>query len=392
MKQEKIIIKKFGPITRADINIKPFMVFIGESGSGKSVILKLLSLLRWIAKKQHHNEFAKILGIEEYYRFDTERILEDSGLKDFITPSTYIKYWGQTEKIIIENGKLNLPIQSFKNKEIFLEKISFITDDRFTVVLLLNNQIRGSALPYHLEKTCKDFEVSFENLKQTGIVDIQTMDFKILRERDRMGRQQFFVENKKAKTQLHYSSSGMKSVSIIEPILTYFSTIYDKKEVFKTFLIALFTKGNFKDPNDFFKKIPNLQKKHFRLNFFIEEPELSLFPNAQKKLVDFFSKVFNETQNIHIAFSTHSPYMLSYLNCLLKAYELSNKKPKEEIEKFVLEKYWLNLKEFGAYKVKDGKVIDIIDKETKLILADEIDEVSEEIGRIFDNLLDLEFE
>lgn len=60
----------------------------------------------------------------------------------------------------------------------------------------------------------------------------------------------------------------------------------------------------------------------------------------------------------------------------LKAYELSNKRPKEEIEKFVLEKYWLSLEKFSAYKVKDGKVIDIINKETKLILTDEIDEVS----------------
>lgn len=51
MEKERLIIKNFGPIVEADIEIKPFMVFIGESGSGKSVILKLLSLLRWIAKK-----------------------------------------------------------------------------------------------------------------------------------------------------------------------------------------------------------------------------------------------------------------------------------------------------------------------------------------------------
>lgn len=54
--KEKLIVKNFGPIVKAEIDIKPFMVFIGESGSGKSVILKLLSLFRWTFKKTMIND------------------------------------------------------------------------------------------------------------------------------------------------------------------------------------------------------------------------------------------------------------------------------------------------------------------------------------------------
>ncbi|MDR2465842.1 MAG: ATP-binding protein [Prevotellaceae bacterium] len=40
--QESIIIRNFGPVKDMEIqNITPFTVFIGESGSGKSTIMKL---------------------------------------------------------------------------------------------------------------------------------------------------------------------------------------------------------------------------------------------------------------------------------------------------------------------------------------------------------------
>lgn len=34
--KERLVIRNFGFIVEADIEIKPFMIFIGESGSGKS--------------------------------------------------------------------------------------------------------------------------------------------------------------------------------------------------------------------------------------------------------------------------------------------------------------------------------------------------------------------
>ena len=50
---ERLQLKNFGPIKQLDISIKPLTVLIGESGSGKSAVLKLLSLLRWVHKRNH---------------------------------------------------------------------------------------------------------------------------------------------------------------------------------------------------------------------------------------------------------------------------------------------------------------------------------------------------
>lgn len=106
------------------------------------------------------------------------------------------------------------------------------------------------------------------------------------------------------------------------------------------------------------------------------------------------SEKFNGKKETHIIFSTHSPYVLSVLNCLLKAHLLStqSKALEKKVEKVIPKKNWLSADNFQAFKIKDGYIQSIIDEETNLILADEIDEVSDEIGSIFDDLLDLEFE
>ena len=49
---EYLLIENFGPIDEIILDdIRPFTVFIGESGSGKSTIMKVLSLFRWMYKR-----------------------------------------------------------------------------------------------------------------------------------------------------------------------------------------------------------------------------------------------------------------------------------------------------------------------------------------------------
>ena len=394
--EERLIIKNFGPIVETKIEIKPFMVFIGESGSGKSVVLKLLSLFRWICKKNHLKLFAKRLGAENLYRFRIERMVKESGLDDFFKNITYIEYDTELENIVVsqENERLQLKINpKTENIQLHLEKISFITDDRFVIPLLSNNKIRG-ILPYHLEKTFEDFNESFEHLQINRKVKMKIFDIELLLERYGI-QSRFMVCFKDSKTQFHNASSGMKSVTIVELILSYFALKFDWKSKIRETLFDVFWGMKFENMERASNAIHE-RDVPFRLSFFIEEPELSLFPNAQKAFIEYLASLFNQTKNreVNIAFSTHSPYILSALNCLLEASAIFTKKPelKQEIEKILPKEYWLSIQNFNAYKVKDGKVISIIDKETNLILADEIDEVSEEIGEIFDKLLDLEYD
>lgn len=398
--QERLIIKNFGPIVKAEIDIKPFMVFIGESGSGKSVILKLLSLFRWIYKKNALRDIAKNVGIKkELYRLRIDRMLKESGLEDFCVKGSEAHYYvGNSCVSITCNGKPHLKLTQLSN-EVILEKISFITDDRFAIPMLVNNQIRGT-LPYHLEKTFDDFLESFSHLQINKSVKTKIFDIELSLEKYGIGNR-LYINLKNSKTQLHNASSGIKSVSIIELISTYF--VINKEYMqnkYTDFIVDIFSKSQNRNPESFLQNLRTIKTNKTnkeRYSLFIEEPELSLFPNAQKKLVEYLVNLcfyLDTKKTIQVAFSTHSPYILSSLNCLLLAYEVANKNPnlKEKVETIIPNKFWLDINKFNAFKVENGEVFSIIDKETNLILAESIDEVSEEIGETFDKLLELDSE
>ena len=393
--QERLIIKNFGPIVKATIDIKPFMVFIGESGSGKSVILKLLSLFRWIYKKNALRDISKNVGIKkELYRFRIDRMLKESGLEDFCVKGSEAHYYvGNSCVSITCNGKPHLKVTQLSN-EVILEKISFITDDRFAIPMLVNNQIRGT-LPYHLEKTFDDFWESFSHSQINKRVKTKIFDIELSLDKYSI-ENRLYINLKNSKTQLHNASSGIKSASIIELISTYF--VINKEYMqnkYTDFIVDIFSKSQNRNPESFLQNLRTIKTNKERYSLFVEEPELSLFPNAQKKLVEYLVNLcfyLDTKKTIQVAFSTHSPYILSSLNCLLLACEVANKNPnlKEKVETIIPNKFWLDINKFNAFKVENGEVFSIIDKETNLILAESIDEVSEEIGETFDKLLELE--
>ena len=89
--------------------------------------------------------------------------------------------------------------------------------------------------------------------------------------------------------------------------------------------------------------------------------------------------------------STHSPYILTSLNNLLFAGQLytDKKVDKNKLEDIISQKYTLNSSNFNAYLIENGALIDLIDKESGLIRADKIDEISTQIADEFDMLLSL---
>lgn len=148
--KERLVIKNFGPIVEADIEIKPFMVFIGESGSGKSVILKTLGFCRWICKKV---SLASIIAhIEPRYKRNRNiynsvykreireiqnkiySLMIYSGLSDYLvvnylneSSNTVIQYYASSFELTIRgvDGSLKLEFLeqlNIPNEDIFLEK------------------------------------------------------------------------------------------------------------------------------------------------------------------------------------------------------------------------------------------------------------------------------
>ena len=130
-------------------------------------------------------------------------------------------------------------------------------------------------------------------------------------------------------------------------------------------------------------------------SFFIEEPEAHLFPSAQKSIIDLFSLLYNR-RNCNFFITTHSPYVLTAINVLIKAGNIynstDNQAKKERINEIVDKQLHIKFEDVAAYTIKDGILESIVNEDLQIIGSSIIDSVSDEFESEYNALLDLEYE
>lgn len=124
---------------------------------------------------------------------------------------------------------------------------------------------------------------------------------------------------------------------------------------------------------------------------YIEEPEAHLFPVAQSKLVQALAALLNGPSMESLVLTTHSPYVLSKINNLIKAGQIAHRfdGKKRELSQILPSATWLANGITRAYAIVEGELVDIMGSDG-LIDADYLDSVSGDIGREFSRLLALE--
>ncbi|GHT65676.1 hypothetical protein AGMMS50239_25960 [Bacteroidia bacterium] len=128
-----------------------------------------------------------------------------------------------------------------------------------------------------------------------------------------------------------------------------------------------------------FSPVQNLNDINKTIYIHIEEPELSLFPDAQCELINTIVRnCFMENKNPigGIFMATHSPYIINHLNLLIKA----NDKNK------LVEGAKLNYDDISIYQVENGKIIDLKIQNERLIntnpLSDTINDIYNEYNEL----------
>jgi hypothetical protein len=128
------------------------------------------------------------------------------------------------------------------------------------------------------------------------------------------------------------------------------------------------------------------------ISLFIEEPEAHLFPASQQVMMQLISLAFNSAGGrLDIFITTHSPYVLSSLNVLLKAGQIrGNPSTPRKLEGIVSADQALSPSMVSAFYMDRQQSFSIIDPDTGLIGGSAIDDVSGQIAEQFDALLELE--
>jgi len=428
----KLNIRNFSCIKDVEFEVKDFNVIIGPQASGKSLISKILYFFNTL-KLDQTESIKSLKSFETYSDEVKEKFIKWFPISAWGSEIFNIKFDAGDYKITIirvsHNGRISNTL-----KMIFSQSIK----DTHRI---------GSDLYRKLEKKYREEENEddfFEKVQLERYADrqINSISRKSLSD-NYIDVLTYIPAGRSFFTNLGKALLAFEQTNLLDPVSVDFGKLYTsfiqnfnllQRKINRgtvSFISSIiggeivFEKGSFYVKYEDGRKIPfsNLSSGQQELmpllmafssisptnnspqsiesrNYltFIEEPEAHLFPDAQSRIIEGFSKYIQSSayNRRKIIITTHSPYVLSKINNLLKAGSLYKefRKNKEKIEllnQTIPRATSINPARFTANALINGKFVKIIDN-YGLIDAEYLDEVSNEINSEFARLLELEFE
>ncbi len=364
--KESIHIQNFGPLRDVRIDdIKPLTVLIGDSASGKSTIMKVVALMRYIYKRANIYSYLKNAGVSDRSRSFINLIGE---MQPMLTDETKINYTvhmpngGNYTYLFDRDGRQFDDIGINKADMVFFKE-AFVAETRSMIPTwsLYGARFPGADLGYYFNETFRDFSEATDRIKE------QSLDYLDMKMEVKTGptRKHFLISSKDGSNkyfELENTSSGIQTSAPLMTIMRYFAHEFSFTKAFRRSVLDILTD----DALSQFRPEVNLQDLKKYVHLYIEEPELSLDPKTQCLFInDLIREAFYRRDNkrpddgrqLGLMFATHSPYILNHLNVLLKAsyYEKAR------------ERYpYINPDEIAVYRLHNGVVHSLMedDEET----------------------------
>jgi|BarGraIncu00431A_1022009.scaffolds.fasta_scaffold19459_1 predicted ATPase len=416
-----LVVSDFSCIQKATLELSQLTLIIGPQASGKSVLCKLAYFLFDCAQLQQKS----IVKKESFERFVSdlkERFIE------WFPPSA----WGNKRfKIELTAGEYSVLLArktyGGKVSDDFRVKFSQEFQNQYEALLaIVQNAVQKERSP----GVRAIWEFDWE-LRQTIAKSL-----KQIMKKDSVGYQAFVPAGRSFFTSIGKAIAAFEQGRVLDPLILHFGRMYTsfrehdfyigdekasetalRKSIEKSMaqlLGGVIERDGEKDfvRADDGRKIPLsalssgqqellpliafmpwLYRAGVDRQCYIEEPEAHLFPSAQSRLIESLVVASSSTTvGAGLVLTTHSPYVLTKVNNLLKAGAIAkrlNDIQRKDLEQIVPRRAWLQAKNVRAYAIHEGRLISILESDG-LVSADYLDEVSGELGREFGALLTLE--
>ncbi len=423
----KIKVKYFGPIKEGYaenngwIDINKVTAFIGDQASGKSTLAKLVSIFLWLEK----SIVKQTLPVDILNTDIFKRLCIQQEIHEYFLPDTFIAFKGIVCEFEYDEQQASF-VGKYNKDEIskyIMPKIQYVSAARNLLTILYNiktpnildkegNLIDSSGIPYMVRDLNYEYIRGLQEFARDGF-ELPINDTKVY-----FDNHNTFIKTKDKRVSMSSAASGIQSITPLLVVSKYLSDevnkdIFEKiqaleSQLLKTIKHELLTESQ--ELHSKFKQIVSfgsgvlkndgveseLRKrllKYVSSSFVnvVEEPEQNLFPVSQQSVINQLLEYNNTIADNKLIITTHSPYVMTSINNLLLAgekYRQSAENRNKVLERFT-EKQLLNFGDVSAYALKDGNVVDILDYDYKMIIAENLDGISEKIASDYDYLLSL---
>ncbi len=318
--KEYITVKKVGPLRDIEnLEIKPFTFLVGESASGKSTLMNLMAMMRYLYKMMNIRFYLRHSKVTQSpFRIRFASMIERQGMSKMFTKESRVVYWvvmddGTPHEIGVEGGKLNFP-SAMAQEHIGFYKISYVSENRNIIPSWAQRAWRnkGATLGFYFHQTNDDFGNASEGDKS---LDLEYVGMRLLITHPKGKPTRYQIEpadRHHAPIELTEASSGIQTSAPLALIVENFAKDFSFKEAFERSVMSyLYQTDNLTS----FKAISEPSALPKTVSVHIEEPELSLFPDAQCRLMEKIvhaALCAKNDRNVNMMIATHSPYILNY--------------------------------------------------------------------------------
>lgn len=337
----KIKINSLGPIKDSEIEFSPFMIFTGESNTGKSYSA---FLVYYVIKMLTEGDYNLSNYFNEKYKKNFEELIEKNKTKIYFDTIDFEKWISKNASnflgYLLKYDKINCDIKIFFEKKSFDFEINYFVGDSTSIsaplYLIKKYNINGIQFTQILNQVIfKEFLTDYSEIKKTFILPpartaVMNMSFSEKSQVSNIGMYQEFLKDLDIINNASLQFSNVFQIpnqSIIGGPISfkddqYFYNTYDNNEKITIPLSA--ASSAVKEISPLFYSFSKILPKY--MSYLIEEPEAHLHPTIQMKIAKTLSYIVNNGGLLQI--TTHSDFLLSCINNLIKLDIIKNENEK----------------------------------------------------------------
>jgi len=335
----RIKIRNFGPIKTGYkendgfLDIARVTVFIGNQGSGKSTVAKLVSTFLWMEKALMRGDYSKDDFTVEDFIYD--RLAYHRFSEEYYKNDPELVYEGEAYNIAFMGAKMQ--ISKKDSPYCMLPQILYVPAER-SIVASVGNAAKLKNISGALSEFITEYGNAKEAISESVLLPINSTFAEYNKTHDMI-----YIRGNDYRIRLTDAASGFQSLVPLYLVSRHLcnsiksskngeSMSSEERRRFEKQLEEITRDPNLNDEQ---KRIArsNLGKSYNKAVFIniIEEPELNLFPSAQKDLLYELLKLNNTTRENEtepgnrVILTTHSPYLIIFLSVAIYGAAVSKK-------------------------------------------------------------------